>query len=105
MYKPVIISSFLESCTLLAGGMTQFDTHLLQGLTVNATRMTELVDASLMLVTALSPHIGYAAAATIAKTAQKDGTTLKAAALASGQVTAAEYELWVDPLKMAKPEV
>ncbi|WP_125582203.1 class II fumarate hydratase [Lacticaseibacillus suibinensis] len=104
VYKPVIISSFLESCTLLAGGMTQFDTHLLQGLTVNATRMTELVDASLMLVTALSPHIGYAAAAKIAKTAQKEGTTLKAAALASGQVTAAEYEQWVDPLKMAKPE-
>lgn len=104
VYKPVIISAFLESCELLAGGMAQFDSHLLQGLTVNETRMTALVDASLMLVTALSPHIGYAAAAKIAKTAQKEGTTLKAAALASGQVTAAEYEQWVDPLKMAKPE-
>lgn len=104
VYKPVIISAFLESCELLAGGMAQFDSHLLQDLTVNETRMTALVDASLMLVTALSPHIGYAAAAKIAKTAQKEGTTLKAAALASGQVTAAEYEQWVDPLKMAKPE-
>ena len=100
VYKPVIGATVLESCTLLAGGMTQFDQLLLQGLTVNQARMQELVDRSLMVVTALSPHIGYAQAAKLAQTAQKNGQSLREAALASGAVTAEQFDAWVDPLKM-----
>lgn len=100
VYKPVIIASFLESCELLAGGMTQFTHLLVQGLTANEVRMRELVDNSLMLVTALSPHIGYEASAHIAQAAQKNGSSLKAAAIASGKVTAAQYDEWVDPLTL-----
>ncbi|WP_125703962.1 class II fumarate hydratase [Lacticaseibacillus daqingensis] len=100
VYKPVIIASFLDSCTLLTGGMAQFDRLLVQGLTANADRMRQLVDQSLMLVTALAPHIGYEASAQIAQAAQAQGLTLQAAALASGRVTAAQYAAWVDPLKM-----
>ena len=100
VYKPAIIASFLESCDLLAGGMHQFTRLLVQGLTANEVRMRELVDNSLMLVTALSPHIGYEASAHIAQTAQKNGSSLKAAAIASGKVTEAEYDAWVDPLTL-----
>ncbi|KRN18637.1 class II fumarate hydratase [Lacticaseibacillus camelliae] len=100
VYKPVIGATVLESCTLLAGGITQLDRLLLQGLTVNQGRMRDLVDRSLMLVTALSPHIGYAQAAKLAQTAQKNGQSLREAAIASGAVTAEQYDAWVDPLKM-----
>lgn len=102
VYKPVIIATFLESADLLAGCVTNFDTYLAQGLTANATHMRALVDQSLMLVTALSPHIGYAASAKIAQTAQHDGCSLRQAALASGQVTATQYDEWVDPLAMTR---
>ncbi|MFD1392566.1 class II fumarate hydratase [Lacticaseibacillus jixianensis] len=100
VYKPLIGAAFLESCDLLAGGMTQFDQLLLKGLTVNAERMRQLVDHSLMLVTALSPHIGYARAAKLAQTAQKNGQTLREVAIAEGAVTAEQFDLWVDPLTM-----
>ncbi|WP_262314965.1 class II fumarate hydratase [Lacticaseibacillus parakribbianus] len=100
VYKPVLIASFLESCDLLAGGIAQFDRLMIAGLTADAQRMRELVDRSLMLVTALSPHIGYEKSAAIAQTAQRDNTTLREAAIASGQLTAAQYDAWVDPLAM-----
>ncbi|WP_179394379.1 class II fumarate hydratase [Lacticaseibacillus absianus] len=103
VYKPVIIAAFLESCDLLAGGIAQFDRLLVTGLTADPTRMRALVDQSLMLVTALSPHIGYEASAKIAQVAQQDGLSLRDAALASGQVTAAQYAQWVDPLAMTRP--
>ncbi|WP_407892029.1 class II fumarate hydratase [Lacticaseibacillus sp. N501-2] len=102
VYKPVIIASFLESCELLAGGIDQFTRLLVAGLSANTHHMRELVDNSLMLVTALSPHIGYEASAKIAQTAQKNGSSLKAAAIASGKVTAAQYAQWVDPLTLCE---
>lgn len=104
VYKPVIIAAFLESTSLLAGGVDQFNRLLVQGMQANKGRMRQLVDQSLMLVTALSPHIGYEASAKIAQTAQQTGSTLKAAALASGKVTAAEYAAWVDPLKLTNSQ-
>ncbi|MDV7720304.1 class II fumarate hydratase [Pediococcus ethanolidurans] len=100
VYKPVIISTFLESATLLTGTMTNFTDLMIAGLTVNQDRMKELVDRSLMMVTALSPHIGYHASAKIAQQAQKDGITLRQAAIQSGKVTAKQYDAWVDPVKM-----
>ncbi|WP_461214934.1 class II fumarate hydratase [Lacticaseibacillus sp. GG6-2] len=104
VYKPVIIAAFLESTSLLIGGVDQFNRLLVQGLQANEVRMRQLVDQSLMLVTALSPHIGYEASAKIAQTAQQNGSTLKAAALASGKVTAAQYAAWVDPLKLTNSQ-
>jgi len=100
VYKPVLISAFLESAELLTGTMTGFADKMIHGLTVNADRMEELVDQSLMTVTALSPHIGYHESATIAQTAEKEGTTLKVAAVKSGLVTEEQFDEWVDPLKM-----
>lgn len=100
VYKPVLIDAFLESADLLAGTMTGFADKMIHGLTVNADRMTELVDNSLMTVTALSPHIGYHDSAKIAQAADKAGSTLREAAIKSGKVTAEQFDEWVDPLKM-----
>ncbi|WP_367295207.1 class II fumarate hydratase [Levilactobacillus yonginensis] len=100
VYKPVIIATFLESTDLLNGTIASFTTKLIHGLTVNADRMTELVDQSLMTVTALSPHIGYHASAEIAQQAEREGSTLRAAAIQSGKVTATQFDEWVDPLAM-----
>jgi len=100
VYKPVLLETFLESTDLLQGTIEGFTTKLVHGLTVNAEHMQALVDNSLMTVTALSPHIGYHASAEIAQAAEKNGTTLRAAALKSGQVTAEQFDAWVDPLAM-----
>ncbi|GAX03036.1 fumarate hydratase [Secundilactobacillus pentosiphilus] len=100
VYKPVLIAAFLESAELLTGTMRGFADKMIHGLTVNAKRMAELVDRSLMIVTALSPHIGYHESATIAQEALKEGTNLKAAALKSGLLTEAEYDKWVVPIDM-----
>jgi len=100
VYKPVIIATFLESTTLLIGTIQGFTDRLVHGLTVNQDRMRNLVDESLMTVTALSPHIGYHASAQIAQMAEQQNLTLRAAALQSGQVTAAQFDKWVDPLAM-----
>lgn len=100
VYKPVLIDAFLESAELLRGTMTGFADKMIHGLTVNEERMEELVDNSLMTVTALSPHIGYHDSAKIAQQADQDGTTLRVAALKSGKVTAEQFDEWVDPLKM-----
>ena len=100
VYKPVLIEAFLESADLLAGTMRGFADKMISGLTVNEDRMKELVDNSLMTVTALSPHIGYHDSAKIAQKADKEGTTLREAAIASGKVTPEQFDEWVDPLKM-----
>ena len=103
VYKPVIAHNFLQSVRLLSDGMLSFERHCLRGITANRKRIGELMEASLMLVTALTPHIGYDKAAEIARLASHDGTTLKQAALALGYVSAENYERWVVPAEMAHP--
>ncbi len=100
VFKTVIIASFLDSCDILTGTITGFADKMIHGLTVNEERMDELLENSLMTVTALSPHIGYHAAAKIAQTADKEGTTLREAALKSGKVTEEQYDEWMDYMQM-----
>lgn len=97
VYKPVIIFKLLESIQLLADGCASFTQNCLIGLTANEDRIHQLMTESLMLVTALNPHIGYDKSAEIAKKAHKEGTTLKSAALALGYVTADQFDSWVVP--------
>jgi fumarate hydratase class II len=103
VYKPVLIHNFLQSVRLLADGCASFEEHCARGIEPNEARIGELLERSLMLVTALAPHIGYDRAAEIAKKAHREGSTLKAAALALGYVSAADYERWVRPAEMTKP--
>ncbi|MBS4210718.1 class II fumarate hydratase [Bacillus sp. FJAT-50079] len=100
VYKPVIIYNFLQSVHLLADGMISFDEKCVQGLEPNLEVIDENVNRSLMLVTALNPHIGYEKAAEIAKLAFNEGTTLKEAAIKTGYVTEDQYDEWIDPKKM-----
>lgn len=100
VYAPVIADAFLESVKLLGESIHSFDIHCASGIEVNEARMKELVENSLMLVTALSPHIGYEKAAAISKKAFAEGTSLRAAAMALGYVTSEEYDQYVDPAKM-----
>jgi fumarate hydratase, class II len=100
VYKPLIIHNFLQSVRLLADGMASFDQHCAAGIEPNRERIAELVDRSLMLVTALNPHIGYDKAAKIAKKAHKEHTSLREAALALGYLTAEEFDQWVVPADM-----
>ncbi len=97
VYKPLVIHNVLQSIRLLADGMASFDAHCARGIEPNRERIGELVAGSLMLVTALNPHIGYDKAAAIAKKAHREGTTLKEAALALGHVTEQEFDAWVRP--------
>ena len=103
VFKPLIAHNMLQSIRLLGDGMASFDRHCVRGITANRERIGELMERSLMLVTALVPHIGYDKAAEIAKQAHHEGTTLKDAALALGHVTAEEYDRWVTPAAMAHP--
>ncbi|PKN58586.1 MAG: class II fumarate hydratase [Betaproteobacteria bacterium HGW-Betaproteobacteria-17] len=103
VYKPVMIHNLLESARLLADGCDSFREHLAVGIQPNRPRISQLLNESLMLVTALNTHIGYDKAAAIAKKAHKEGTTLKAAAVGLGHVTEAEFDQWVDPLDMVGP--
>ncbi len=103
VFKPMIAHNFLQSARLLADGMRSFDLHCAQGIAPNRARIEELMERSLMLVTALAPHIGYDRAAQIAKLAQHEGTTLKQAALQLGFVTGQEFDAWVKPLEMTRP--
>ena len=80
--------------------MRSFDQQCVQGIEANEPRIAELVSASLMLVTALNPHIGYDKSAEIAKQAHASGTSLREAALRSGYVTASEFDAWVRPEAM-----
>ena len=103
VFKPLIAHNFLQSLRLLADGMQSFDHHCVQGISANRERISDLMARSLMLVTALVPHIGYDKAAEIAKHASHQNTSLKEAALALGYVTAEEYERWVVPASMIRP--
>jgi len=100
VFRPMVAHNFLQSVRLLADGMQSFDAHCAQGIAANRERIAELVQRSLMLVTALNPHIGYDKAAFIAKKAHKEGTSLREAALASGHVTAEQFDAWVRPERM-----
>ena len=103
VYKPLLIHNFLQSVRLLADGCASFEEHCARGIEVNEARVRELVGRSLMLVTALAPHIGYDRAAEIAKKAHREGSTLRAAALALGYVSAEQFDRWVDAEAMTRP--
>jgi fumarate hydratase class II len=103
VFKPLIIHNVLQSARLLADACANFDRFCAAGIEPNRQRIQENLERSLMLVTALNPHIGYDKAAKIAKKAHKDGTTLKQAAVELGFVTAADFDQWVDAMKMTKP--
>jgi fumarate hydratase class II len=100
VYKPLIIHNFLQSVRVLADGMNSLNEHCVQGIQANEARINELLERSLMLVTALNPHIGYDKAAEIAKKAHREGTTLKEAAVALGHVSAEDFDQWVRIEKM-----
>jgi fumarate hydratase class II len=104
VYRPLIAHAVLQSIRLLADGMRSFDEHCARGIEPDRDRIADLVGRSLMLVTALSPHIGYERAAAIAKRAHHEGTTLREAALALGFVTADQYDAWVAPEGMLGPK-
>ena len=104
VYKPLIIHNFLQSARLLADGCLSFNDNCAVGIEPNTQRINELLHGSLMLVTALNPHIGYDKAAKIAKAAHKEGTTLKAAALKLGTLTAEQFDAWVKPEDMVGPK-
>lgn len=100
VFKPVIIYNFLQSARLLADGMRSFNDNCAQGIEANLDVIKGHVERSLMLVTALNPHIGYEKAAEIAKLAFKDNSTLKEAAIKTGYLTSEQYDEWVKPEKM-----
>ena len=100
VYRPMVIHNFLQSVRLLADGMESFNEHCAVGIEPNRERISQLLNESLMLVTALNTHIGYDKAAEIAKKAHKEGLTLKGAALALGYLSEAEFDSWVRPEEM-----
>jgi len=100
VFKPLIVHNFLQSVRMLSDAMAGFDQHCARGLVPDLPRIAQLLEHSLMLVTALSPHIGYDRAADIAKHAHLHGTSLRAAALALGTVSAAQFDAWVRPQDM-----
>jgi len=104
VFKPIIIHNFLHSTVLLAHACDGFRRYCVEGIIPNREKLAEYVDRSLMLVTALSPHIGYDKAAKVAKQAHIDGTTLKEAAVALGYLSAADFDRLVRPEKMLSPE-
>ena len=103
VFKPLIIHNFLQSARLLADGMESFNEHCVRGIQANRERIAELMKRSLMLVTALAPHIGYDKAAQIAKQAHRNGSTLKETALALGYVSESDFDCWVRPEDMIEP--
>ena len=103
VFKPVMIRNFLHSVRLLSDACGRFREFCVDGIHANAERIADLVGRSLMLVTALSPHIGYDKAAEIAKKAHHEGTTLKDAAVALGYLTPEEFDEWVRPERMVGP--
>ena len=100
VFRPLIAHNFLQSVRLLADGMRSFNDHCAVGIEPNRDRIAQLVASSLMLVTALNPHIGYDKAAAIAKKAHHSGSSLRDAAIASGHVTAEQFDAWVVPVNM-----
>ncbi|MFO1302959.1 MAG: class II fumarate hydratase [Burkholderiales bacterium] len=104
VFKPVILHNTLESIELLADALRSFDERCARGIEPNRERIRRNVEASLMLVTALNPHIGYENAAKIAQKAHRDGTSLRDAALALGLVSAEDFDKWIDPAAMTRPD-
>ena len=103
VYKPLLIQAFLQSARLLADGARSFEEHCARGISPMEERIAELLERSLMLVTALTPHIGYDRAAEIAKKAHREHTTLREAALALGYLSAEQFDAWVRPAEMVGP--
>jgi fumarate hydratase class II len=104
VFKPVIIYNVLQSIRLIADGCNSFTENCVVGIEANEARITKLMNESLMLVTALNPHIGYDNAAKIAKKAHKEHTTLKEAGIALGLLTAEQFDQWVRPEDMVGPK-
>jgi fumarate hydratase class II len=100
VHKPVIAHAFLQSVRLLGDGMRSFDEHCARGIEPRTARIEELLERSLMLVTALAPHVGYDKAAAIAHHAHEHDLALRDAAIASGHVTAEQFDAWVRPEEM-----
>ena len=103
VFKPMMAFNFINSATLLSDACDSFRKYLVEGLEANEDRIASLVENSLMLVTALAPKLGYDKAAEIAKKAEKEGTTLKEAALALGYLSEKEFDAAVKPREMAYP--
>jgi len=103
VFRPLIAHNFLQSVRLLADGMRSFNDHCAVGIQPNQARIASLVAQSLMLVTALNPHIGYDKAAFIAKKAHTEGSSLREAAIASGYLSAEQFDQWVRPENMVGP--
>ncbi len=104
VFKPVIIDAMLQSIRLLADAANSFTDHCVVGIRANEPRIRELLQNSLMLVTALAPHIGYDKAAQIAKTAHANGTTLREEAVRLGYVSAKDFDRLVQPARMTHPD-
>jgi fumarate hydratase class II len=104
VFKPVIIYNLLQSIRLIADAARSFADHCVAGIEANRGRIEELLRNSLMLVTALNPHIGYDKAAQIAKKAHADGTSLKEAAAALGHVSPDDFDRWVRAEAMLGPQ-
>ena len=103
VFRPLVVHNLLQSCRLLAEGMDSFQRHCVEGLEANRQRIAMHLEQSLMLVTALAPHIGYEKAAAIAHDAHHHGTTLKAAAVKSGHVSDEQFDQWVRAEEMLAP--
>ena len=103
VFKPLIAHNILQSIDLLADSTKNFSQYCIKGIKADKIKIKKLLDNSLMLVTALAPHIGYDNSAKIAKLALKNNTTLKEEALKSGLVNEKDYEKIVDPKKMIQP--
>ncbi|MGH7108614.1 MAG: lyase family protein, partial [Acetobacteraceae bacterium] len=103
VFKPVMLHNVIESAGLLADAVRSFNLHCARGIEPNAERIKQHLDNSLMLVTALNPHIGYEKAAKISLTAYRQGLSLREAALRLGFLTAEEFDAWVRPEDMTHP--
>ena len=104
VFKPMIVSNVLRSARLVGDACVSFTTNCVAGVEANESRIGKILNESLMLVTALNPHIGYDKAAAIAKKAHAEGTTLKEAALALGHMSAEQFDAWVRPEDMLGPK-
>jgi fumarate hydratase class II len=100
VFRPMIIHNVTQSLRLLSDGTRSFRLHCADGIEANREQIADLLARSLMLVTALNPHIGYDKAAKIAKDAHQRGVTLRESALSLGLVSAEDFDRWVDPSKM-----
>merc|ERR1712048_1180225 len=104
VFKPMMVANVLRSIRLLGDGCVAFTDKCVDGITVNRERVDKLLYESLMLVTALNPHIGYDKAAKIAKTAHKDGSTLMEAGLKLGYLNEQQFKEWIVPTEMLGPK-